>query len=294
MRQGYISIFILSTKTQILTIDIFVTTISIMIKQGDKFTFKELQASMREVCDYNIHKYINPRQSLTNILIGRCPLELHKCTPDEYADIAVQAYEYESSAHSLDQQLADKDFKTTYRFSHKYHNGGMTSAQIIHDAYCLDYFYQMYRCGRPYKNRETVYINALDDAFRLSYYYMQYLSANNRYALADIAHALNAPDVTQWGQIISVLQGIGFQFHPTDIYEHAINLISPDITKRQFDKQYASQLAFKENMKDKYGIDTGCLVLSSQNREKLRKIVTKTDTPYFLQVIKKFISIQHR
>lgn len=265
-----------------------------MINQGDKFNFKELQASIREVCDYNIHKYVNPRKSLTKVIIGSCPLELHKHTPDEYADIAVQAYECESSAHSLDQQLADKGFKTTYRFSHKYHNGGMTSAQIIHDAYCLDWFYHMYNYGRPYKNREAEYIEALDAAFRLSYYYMQYLSANNRYALANIAKALNAPNVTQWGQIISVLQGVGFQFHPTDIYEHAMMFIAPGITQRQHDEQYASQAAFKKTMQDKYGIDTGCLVLSSQNREKLRKIVTRTDTPYFLQVIKNLVSIQHR
>lgn len=249
---------------------------------------------MREVCDYNIHKYVNPHKSITNVIIGRCPLKLHKCTPDKYADIAVQAYDQQSSARSLDQQLADQGFKTTYRFSHKYHNGGMTSQQIIHDAYCLDWFYQMYSYCRPYTNHEDEYINALDDAFRLSYYYMQYLSANNRYALANIAKALNAPDVTQWGQIISVLQGVGFQFHPTDIYQHAVNLIAPEITKQQFDAQYAAQLAFKKDMQENHGIDTGCLVLSSQNREKLRKIVTRTDTPYFLQIIKQFISIQHR
>ena len=41
-------------------------------------------------------------------------------------------------------------------------------------------------------------------------------------------------------------------------------------------------------MMNQYGLDTGCLVLSPQSREKLTKIVTHTDTPYKRQLLEQF------
>lgn len=266
-----------------------------MIQQGDRFTFLDLQQSMREVCDYDMRKYINKKQSGAIIVIGDCGINIRNCTPDEYADICIRAYaDIPSSAKYLDQQLQDNGLKTTHRFAYKYNNGGLTSEQIVHDAYCLDCFLQLYQIATPHTKYEDKYINALDSAFRLSYYYAQYLWAHNYRVTGNIATALRQPHVSQWPQIISALLGIGFQFHPNDVYEYAIKHTAPSNTKEQFNAQYAEQLAFKNEIRSKYGIDTGCLVLSPQSRKKLHKIVTHTDTPYYIQVIKNLIMGRHR
>jgi len=258
-----------------------------MIKQGDRFTSLDLQQSMREVCGYDMQRYINKKQSNAIVLIANYAIAPGQCTPDEYAAVNIQAYgDIKSSAQFLDQQLRDKGFKTAYKFSYKYRSGGLTPEQIVHDAYCLDWFQQIYNFAAPRAQYQEKYFKALEDAFRLTYYYAQYLWAGNPRDCGAIARALRVPDVEQWPQIISAILGIGFQFHPADVYEHAINHINPTMTEVQFDARYAEQLMFKKEMHDNYGIDTGCLVLSQKNRDKLRKIVTRTDTPYYIQVIK--------
>ncbi len=266
-----------------------------MIKQGDMFTVLDLQQSMREVCGKYMRKYIDKRRSVAGILIGDCMLTPINCTPEKYAATCIQAYgDTPSSAINLDRQLRDKGFKTTYRFSYKYDTGNLTPQQIIHDAYCLDWFQKLYETAVPLANHEHAYYAILNDAFSLSYYYAQYLWAQNQRVTCDIVKALNTPDVSQWPQIISAILGTGFQFHPADVYEHAIEHISPTITRAQFNARHAEQLAFKNEMMNKYGIDMGCLVLSPQNREKLRKIVTRTDPPYCVQVIKNIILGRNR
>lgn len=60
---------------------------------------------------------------------------------------------------------------------------------------------------------------------------------------------------------------------------------------RPHGKLYDEQLEFQKWCKNNYGIDTGCLVLSNDNMEKLRKILTKTDTPYPIQVLRKFFML---
>lgn len=262
-----------------------------MINQGDKFTFLDLQQSMREICAYDdIRKYIDNRQPNAIVLVGDRGVNPSKCSPDEYAAACILGYrDIPSSAIHLDQQLRDKGFKTTYKFSYKYRNGGLTSEQIVHDAYCLDWFQQLYRTSAPHKKYADKYFGAVDNAFRLSYYYAQYLWTQNWRVTGNIAGALRMPNESQWAQIISAILGIGFQFNPLDVYEYAIEHSSPTITKKQFDARYSEQLAFKKEMMDKYGIDTGCLVLSPQSRDKLHKIVTRTDTPYYLQVISNII-----
>ncbi|MDE6571487.1 MAG: hypothetical protein K2L95_04725 [Alphaproteobacteria bacterium] len=261
-----------------------------MIKQGDRFTSLDLQQSMREICSYDMHKYINQKQSDTIVAIGNCAIAPSKCTPDEYAKTCIRGYaDIPSSAKHLDQQLIDKGFKTTRKFSYRYRNGGLGSEQIVYDAYRLDWFFQIYQTAMPREQYQDEYIKALDDAFHISCYYAQYLWAQNYRITRDIAKALNRPDASQWAQIISVLLGIGFQFHPHDVYEYAIKHTSPDITQKQFNARHAEQLAFKNEMRNNYGINTGCLVLSPQSREKLRKIVTRTDTPYCIQVIKNVV-----
>lgn len=257
-----------------------------MIQQGDTFTFRDLRQSMHEICRYDLHKCINTKKSNVNIIIGDYGINLCQSTPKEYAATCIQAYgNIPSSAKHLDQQIRDKGFKTTYRFSYNYRNGGLTPEEIVNDAYCLDWFQQIYKTAVPYAKYEDEYFDILNDAFCLSYYYAQYLWTHNRGISRNMAKELRCPDTSQWPQIISALLGIGFQFHPNDVYEHAIKFISPNMTKKQFDAQNTEQMAFKKEIQTNYGIDTGCLVLSQQSREKLHKILTRTDTNYFIQVI---------
>lgn len=266
-----------------------------MIKQGDRFTSKDLQQSMRELCGYDVRKYLDKSKSNASVLICDYGITPIKCTPDEYAAFCIRAYEdIPSSAINLDAQLRDKGFKTTYRFSYKYKAGGLSPQQIIHDAYCLDWFNQIYNTAIPRTKYTKEYLDIIDDAFRLSYYYAQYLWAGNPQVCRKIARQMSMPSPEQWSQIIGAILGIAFQFHPSDVYEYAIEHTNPALSKKQFNARYADQLAFKNQMQNNYGIDTGCLVLSPQNREKLNKIVSHTDLPYYLQVIRNLVSWHNR
>ncbi len=268
-----------------------------MIKQGDKFTSKDLQQSMQELCGHDIRKYLNNSKTNVSVLICMCDYGITPlaCTPDEYADLCIRAYkDTPSSAIKLDTQLHDKGFKTTYKFSYNYRTGGLAPQQIIHDAYCLDWFHQIYNTTTPRTKYTKEYFDLINDAFRLSYYYAQYLWAGNPHACREIAQQMCMPGPEQWPQIIGAILGIGFQFHPADVYEYSIEHANPALSKKQFNARYSEQLKFKNHMMENYGIDTGCLVLSPQNREKLNKIVSRTDLPYYLQVIKNLISWHNR
>ncbi len=265
-----------------------------MIKQGDKFGIKELRQSVQEVCSYTLNQYVDMSQGTALVIIGDSVISPIQCGPHEYAKLCTQQYAaIPSSAINLEQQLRAKGLKTAYRFSHKYHNGGFTPEQIVHDAYCLDWFHQIYNTTSPADKYAQMYFSALDDAFHVSYYYAQYLWANNPGACKNIAQQLKSPIASNWGQIISCILGIGFQFHPSDIYEYAAIHTDPHSPQEQRDASYARQLKFKNYMQNNHGIDTGCLVLSQQNREKLDKIVTGTAAPYFMQVIQNLIT-EHR
>lgn len=266
-----------------------------MIKTGDKFTYIDLQQSLGELCGNDVRKYIDKKKSATGVVIGDAFIMINKTTPDEYATTAAQQYsDTPSSAISLDNQLRNRGFKTTYRFSYKYNYAGLTPQQIIHDAYYLDWFHQICETAVPQVKYYEKYFDLMYNAFRLSYYYAQYLIANNRRVLSGIGQKIYSPDISRWNQIINIILGVGFQFHPYDVQEYAIEHISPDLSKKQFNARYAQQLEFKTDMMNNYGIDTGCLVLSPQNREKLRKIVTNTDLPYWLQIIKNMIPHHNR
>ncbi|MCM1294180.1 MAG: hypothetical protein NC311_01300 [Muribaculaceae bacterium] len=266
-----------------------------MIKQGDRFTNKDLQQSMQELCGYDVRKYIDNNKSNVTVFICDYGISPSQCTPDEYAALCIRAYQdIPSSAINLDKQLRDKGFKTTYRFSYNYRTGGLSPQQIIHDAYCLDWFNQIYNTAIPRTKYTKEYFNIINNAFHLSYYYAQYLWTGNPQVCRDIAQQMCMPAPEQWSQIIGAILGVGFQFHPYDVYEYSIEHINPAQTKKQFNARYAEQLAFKKQMQNNYGINTGCLVLSPQNRDKLNKIVNHTDLPYYLQVIRNLISWHNR
>ncbi|MBD5391367.1 hypothetical protein HDR66_01015 [bacterium] len=261
-----------------------------MIRQGDKLTPDNLHASVREVCNYNIRKFVNERFSDDGIIIGRYMCVPHEFTPDEYADMCIAAYaDIPSSAISLDNQLADHGFKTAYRFAHNYITPGFSSTQIVRDSYRLEWFLQLFETVTPYEKYVTEFDAMMSDAFALSYYYAQYLWAQNPHACNAIARKMQMPDPSKWKSILGAIQGIGFQFHPLDVYDFAVEHTNPELTKQQFKARYAEQKEFKDNMMNDFGIDTGCLVLSPKNREKLRKIVTGTAAPYWVQILQEKI-----
>ncbi len=264
-----------------------------MINAGDRFTHHDLRQSINELCHSDMHKYL--QNGAYGVAVGDTLMVPAQISPHEYAAACIREYQdISSSAINLDTQLRDLGFKTTRRFAHKYKNLGLSSQQIIHDAYCLDWFHQIYQTATPRKKYQTEYIQLLDDAFRTSYYYAQYLWALNWRVCNGIAGQLKTPSIEQWKQIIGAILGVGFQFHPDDVYEYSIKHVAPNISKSQFNARYAEQLEFKNQMKTNYGIDTGCLVLSPASREKLQKIVTHTDTPYWLQIIKNLIPGHNR
>ena len=65
-------------------------------------------------------------------------------------------------------------------------------------------------------------------------------------------------------------------------------------TPAEYDKMYTEQLVFKNWYANKYHIDTGCLVLCPEHRTKLSKILTRTDTPYVIQLLRRLIPTRLR
>lgn len=261
-----------------------------MIQKGDKFTNTELKQSVHEVCNYDIIKHIDTKQPSYGILFLNgniiIPTDLH---PEAYADICVQEYkDIPSSAINLDEQLRAHGFKTTHRFSYKYNTGRLSNLEIVYDAYKLEWFKVIANSCTPRPACRGKFYHMLFDAFNLSYYYAQYLWAQNPNICDNIANALRNPSFDNWDQITSAILGIGFQFHPDDVFEHAVNHLNPKLNNQEYKERHQLQLEFKNNMQQNYGIDTGCLVLSPQSREKLQKIVTGTDTPYYRQLVTQF------
>ena len=266
-----------------------------MIAPGDKFTVIDLRESVRLVCDCDIRKWIAPRLSPVGIMLNDRPIMPAEYTPDEYAQMCIHQYDDNpsnspSSAIHLDEQLRASGFKTTHRFAHKYRLGRLTPDEIVYDAYRLEWFYYIGTTTVPYVDCESEFDTAINDAFHVSYYYAQYLWSLNPRAMRPIAAALTCPNATQWLQIIGTLLGIGFSFHPHDVYEYAINHIDPNLTRNEFKTRMGEQFAFQNLIKRDYNIDTGCLVLSPFSRQKLSQIVTRTESPYWIQVIRHLIS----
>ncbi len=233
-----------------------------MIQNGDLFTVNDLKESVRQVTD------------------ARYPgcVEL----PVQYADRQIGLYaDIKSSAINLDSSIREAGFKTTYRFAYDYNIPGLTYDEIVKDAYKLEYFYQI-ECDFLRRNKILFHNKRLDDAARVSYYYAQYIWAANPTARFDYVKKLDM--YMDWGRVLCFLLGVGFKFHPRDVYEFVMNFNNPNLNDAEMRAERQKQQVFKDWCA-RHNIDTGCLVLSDENREKLRKIITKTDTPYFLQLL---------
>ena len=241
---------------------------------NDVYSFKasanDLRRAVREVV------YTDIREHIHNL----------KSTPAEYAKKQIKMYsDVKSSAVSLDQQLRDKGFKTTYRFAYNYNLSWIGSDEVVWDAYRLEYFYNL--AVRPanikFGHKEQVY-KILDEAARVSYRYAQYVWQNNPKACFDYDKRLDV--YKDWGFVLDYLLGVGFQFHPNDINEYITNHNAPGLSQEQYNALYQRQLVFKNWCKRKYDIETGALVLCPEHQEKLRKILMRTDVPYVVQCVK--------
>ncbi|MBQ7289383.1 MAG: hypothetical protein IJW84_00585 [Alphaproteobacteria bacterium] len=245
-----------------------------MIQNGDKFTLLDLRDSVRQVLGNDMREHIH------NI----------KQTPDLYAKRQISQYaDIKSSAINLDKQLRDAGFKTTHKFSYDYNISWLLYKDIINEAYRLEYFYNLAtnpRLNIKFGHRDAVH-HIFDDAARVSYYYAQYIWALNPSARFDYATRFHM--YRDWGLILNFLLGVGFQFHPRDINEFITHHNAPDLSRAEYDKMYTEQLVFKNWCANKYNIDTGCLVLCPEHRTKLSKILTRTDTPYVIQLLRRLI-----
>lgn len=233
-----------------------------MIQNGDLFTVKDLKESVRWIADM------------------RCPgcAEL----PAQYADRRIELYaDIKSSAVNLDDSLRQAGFKTTYRFAYDYNIPGLTYDEIVKDAYKLEYFYTV-ACQYLQQTNSFPKAFVFDAAARLSYYYAQYIWVANPSARFDYAKKLDL--YYDWGRVLCFLLGVGFRFHPRDVYEFVMNFNNPSLGRKEMQLARQKQQVFKDWCAE-HSVDTGCLVLCDAHQEKLRKIIGKTDTPYFFQVL---------
>lgn len=242
-----------------------------MIQNGDKFTVLDLNASVREATSVDMWRHVH------NV----------KMSSDEYVKKCLKLYsDVKSSAVSLDKQLKDAGFKTTYRFAHEYNIVGLSFERIVSDAYKLEYFYKLATANPNIKfGHKAAVAKIFDDVARVSYYYAQYIWALNPMARFDYADKIHM--YRDWGTVINFLLGVGFQFHPKDVYEFTMRHNAIDLNEAGRRELYARQLTFKNWCMNKYNIDTGCLVLCQEHQDKLSRILTRSDTPYVWQVIKR-------
>lgn len=246
-----------------------------VIQNGDMFTVDDLRDSVRAVTSVDMRKHAN------NI----------KLSPNEYAEKQIGLYPcVTSSAVNLDKQLRRSGFKTPYKFSYEYTLGNLGCQDVVRDAYKLEYFYNLATGPLDIKKGHGQAVSKIfDDATRVSYYYAQYVWALNPDVRFD--YAVRFHMYRDWGLILNFLLGVGFQFHPRDINEFITHHNAPGLTQDAYEKMYQEQLVFKNWCANKHNIDTGCLVLCPEHREKLAKILTRTDMSYTVQLVR---SIFHR
>lgn len=235
-----------------------------MIQNGDFFTVSDLKESVRQVTDVDL----------------RCAWGV-KMTPQQYANESIGLYrDVKSSAVGLDRSLKMAGFRTTYRFAYDYNIPGLNYDEIVNDAYKLEYFYNI-ACQYIKNKNQFPKDQVFDDAARVSYYYAQYIWAANPSARFDYSKQLDI--YWDWGRILCFLLGVGFRFHPRDVYEFVVRFNNPNLNDAELSAEREKQQVLKDWCAQ-HNVDTGCLVLCDLHRDKLRKIIAKKDTPYFLQL----------
>lgn len=258
-----------------------------MIKNGDIFTHRELTESVDQITSADIRPHLVYDKSNIMYVDGDTFINLMDWTPESYAQYKIDTYaDIPSSAVALDKSLRDNGFRTTYKFAHKYCIPGISPERVVRDAYKLEYFYKL--ATGPIQIRrghKTPVQTKIDAATRHSYYYAQYIWSANPMARFDYAEKIHM--YRDWGLVLSFLIGTGYGFHPNDVYEFVMHHNDPKLTAAGRRESYERQLAFKNWCMNKHNVDTGCLVLSPEHQEKLRRILTRSDTPYAIQLIQK-------
>lgn len=250
-----------------------------IIREGEKFSVSDLKETVAKAVGADVGRCFNPGSNLCDILLSM--------TPEQYAEGEIAVWQNVSSAHDLDKNLRDKGYKTTYRFSYDYSIPGLTSKEVVRDAYMLEYFYKIATSKPRIRRGMTGCVNKIfDNASRVSYYYAQYIWANNPDSRFDYAKRFDVP--RDWGFVLSFLLGVGYQFHPKDVYEFVTHHNDMRLSRAELDSVYKKQEVFK-NWCARRGVDTGCLVLCPEHQDKLRKILTKTDTPYWIQKLQQLL-----
>ena len=252
-----------------------------MIHNGQLFNEEDLYQSVFEVLASDWRPLL--KTELRYSYDDKTFHDLKEVGPIKHSILEANRNEYPSSARNLDKQLKEKGYKTTYSFSHKYHISQKMRSRIFADIARLDWFFQVYKHPALKPTERAKMAKIFEDASNVSYYYAQLIWANNPDAKFDYPKKL--VPFLDWDRTLAFLYSVAFEFHPKDAHYFITEYNSHN------NIQYKNQLVFQNWCKNKFGIDTGCLVLSPENMEKLRKILTKTDTPYAIQLLQKYFSI---
>lgn len=243
-----------------------------MIDPKQPFTEQDIFQSVDELAAVSMMQYIS-KPLKRSINRGIDFFDLREISPTEYYEMIHDGYDdVPSSARALDQQLKDKGFSTTYKFSYDYKMSPQMRGRIVKDGWILTYFQDIF--NHPDLPRdEVVYNKQLLNALRVTYGYAQCIWANNP-GVYDYTNLLNPS--TGWYHVLNFVIGAGYEFHPLDIKFHEKVFRNNYYCNKEECKK---QRAFKNWCKEQYDIDAGCLILSPENMEKLRKILTRQNTP---------------
>ncbi len=248
-----------------------------MIKGGQPFTEKQLFQSVDELASVDISPYIsNPL--MRSIDRGKNSFDLRKISPTQYCERIQKEHDaIPSSARELDRQLAAKGFDTPYKFSYDYNMSQQMRDRIVKDGWILTYFQDVF--NHPDLPRNEVVHNKqfeqnILNALRVTYMYAACILQYNP-GIYDFTNLLENP-FKGWYHVLNFVIGAGYGFHPLDIKFHEKVFINNYYCDQ---KECENQRTFKNRCKEQYDIDAGCLILSPENMEKLRNILTRQNTP---------------
>ena len=179
--------------------------------------------------------------------------------------------------------MKDKGFRTTYKFSYNYNMTSQMHDRIVRDGWCLKYFHAIASHQNLPRNEvihNKQFEQSILNAMLITCRYAEYIWANNPTAY-DYTNLTKVATLSDWYHILNFVIGAGYEFHPLDIKYHEKVFVDDN---HRYRDRYTEQIEFKSWCKEEHDIDTGCLILSPQNMEKLKEILTCQDTPHTVQI----------
>ena len=234
-----------------------------MIKEDQPFTEQDLFQSVDELARLNIGPYIS-EPLMRSIDRGKNSFDLREISPTQYCERIQKEHDaIPSSARELDRQLTAKGFDTTYKFSYDYNMSQQMRDRIVKDGWILTYFQDIF--NHPHLPRNEVVHNKQFEqnilkALRVTYMYATCILQYN--------------PGTGWYHVLNFVIGAGYGFHPLDIKFHEQVFTDNYHCNQQL---YEKNRIFKKWC-EQHGINAGCLILSPENTEKLRNILTRQNT----------------